>query len=97
MAVQFSADARRDLVDIARFIAEDSPHAAETFTAKLVVACEALGHYPELYPLLDRYSALGYRRRPFQNYVIIYVASEGEVQVVRVLSTWVDLETTLGD
>ena len=95
MGVTFSPKAKRDLVEIARFIASDSPQQAEKFTAKLVAACEALEDYPERYPVLQRYARQAYRRRPLEHYSIIYTSLSTEVQIVRVLSAWVDLETTL--
>lgn len=95
MLVTFSPKARRDLVEIARYTATDSPQQAEKFTAKLVAACETLEDYPERYPVLQRYAQQAYRRRPFEQYSIIYTVLVEEVQIVRVLSAWVDIETAL--
>ena len=43
----WSPSARFDLKDIAGFIAEDSPSAAERFVKRLFQAVERLPHFPE--------------------------------------------------
>ena len=43
----WSPSARLDLKDIAGFIAEDSPSAAERFVKRLFQAVERLPHFPE--------------------------------------------------
>ena len=94
MRVRFTPAARRYLVGIARFIAADNPHRAESFVHELVAACEALGEYPERHVVLSRHIAQGYRRLPFGHYSIIYRVAD-EVQVVRIVSSWIDLEAEL--
>lgn len=97
MRVHFTPASLRDLVNIARFIAADSPQRADSFTKELILACEALGFHPERYAILPRYSKQRYRRRPVEHYSVIYVIDPDEVRVVRVVSSWVDLDTALND
>lgn len=97
MLVQFTPASQRDLVDMARFIASDSPQRAATFAAELISACEALGFHPERYAITPRYAEKAYRRRPFGHYSIIYAIDQEDVRVVRVVSSWVDLDTVLDD
>lgn len=97
MRVRLSDLAEQDLLDIATFIAADSVLQAEIYTDKLLQACAELADSAERYALIPRYEGRGYRRRPFENYAIIYVVNADEVAVVRITSSARDLDTLLGD
>lgn len=97
MRVRLSDLAEQDLLDIATFIAADSVLQAEIYTDKLLQACAGLAESAERYALIPRYEGRGYRRRPFENYAIIYVVNPDEVVVVRITSSARDLDTLLDD
>lgn len=97
MRVRLSDLAEQDLLDIATFIGADSPLQAEIYTEKLGEACLKLADNPLRYTLIPRYEAAGFRRRPFDNYAIIYAVQGDEVVVVRIASSARDLASLLGD
>jgi len=95
MHVAFTTEARRDIRAIAIFIAADSPTRAAQFSIELEAACFGLVDHPKRYALLPKFEALGYRRRPLGQYAIIYVAA-GDIQIVRVLHSAMDMDAALG-
>lgn len=97
MDVRLSDLAEQDLLDIATFIAADSPVQAEIYTEKLGQACFDLADNAMRYALIPRHESRGYRRRPFENYAIIYAVQDDEVVVVRITSSARDLTLLLGD
>ena len=97
MRVRLSDLAEQDLLEIATYIAADSVVQAEIYTDKLLKACAGLAESAERYALIPRYQGRGYRRRPFENYAIIYVVNPDEVVIVRITSSARDLDTLLGD
>lgn len=97
MKVRLSDLAEQDLLDIATFIGTDSPAQAEVYTEKLGQACSDLADNAMRYALIPRYESRGYRRRPFENYAIIYAVQDDEVVVVRITSSARDLTLLLGD
>lgn len=97
MRVQFTPLARRDIAIITRFIAGDNPHRAVSFAQELIDACESLSDQPERYALLARHRRRGLRRRPFGHYAIIYRVQNDGVEVIRILSSWLDLDEALGE
>jgi toxin ParE1/3/4 len=97
MDVRLSYLAEQDLLDISTFIAADSPRQAQIYIDKLIRACAELAEDEERYALIPRYENRGYRRRPFENYAIIYVVNGEDVTVVRITSSARDLEALLGD
>jgi len=97
MLVRLSDLAEQDLLDIATFFGADSPLQAEVYTEKLGQACLELAENPMRYALIPRYEAKAYRRRPFENYAIIYSVQDDEVTIVRITSSARDLASLLGD
>ena len=85
MLVVFSSTARRDLIEIASFIATDSPSRAKTFIDELAAACEGLSDQPERFALIRGYEGKGYRSRPYGSYAIVYGVEQDHVRVLRVL------------
>jgi toxin ParE1/3/4 len=84
MRVRFSAQSEIDLLEIADFIALDSPARALSFVRELRAACRRIGRMPA-----------GYRLRPelgrdirscaVKSYVIFFVIVGSETVVARVL------------
>ncbi len=82
--IEFSPEARADLLDIADYIARADPERALTFVAELEARCAELlpfsdsGHLrPELAPEL--------RSKPHGRYVISYTPGRRVVRVERIL------------
>ncbi len=63
MKVELSAEAEGDLEAIGDHIAQDSPARAISFLRELREKCSGLADMAETFPLVDRYAALGVRRR----------------------------------
>jgi toxin ParE1/3/4 len=84
MSVSFSPAAEADLVDIALFIAADSPRRAESFVAELEAKCELLGREPGIgtgRPELGR----GVRVLPHGAYLVFHRRSSSGVRIERIL------------
>ncbi|MBT9444454.1 MAG: type II toxin-antitoxin system RelE/ParE family toxin [Hyphomonadaceae bacterium] len=91
-----SVSARRDLDDIAEYIARDSPRRSVTFLAELLAACRRgarspLG-YPKANPPLERFRRIRHRA-----YVIFYSVEVGGIRVERVAHGARDLEGLFSD
>jgi toxin ParE1/3/4 len=86
-----SERAKRDIEDIARYIALDSPQSAEDFHRAFNNTCELLLHTPEMgshrgfyNPSLDDLRMM--RLHNFKNYLIFYrPPREGKIEIIRVI------------
>ncbi len=89
-----SLRAESDLVDIWLYIAEDQPLNANRFLDKLNNAIESLVESPAMG--VDR-PELGdsVKSFPIGNYAVFYRVSDVELEVVRVLSSFQDIDSSL--
>jgi len=98
MRLRISHAGRRDLASIWNYIAEDNPSRADTF----------LDEFYELFQMLVVNPAAGRRRDelrpgirsfPKGNYLVFYTLAEDakELQIVRVLSGYRDLDKLFGE
>jgi toxin ParE1/3/4 len=94
MQVIFSPLAVADLATIGDYIAQDNRRRALTFVAELREACSTLTHEPRRFPL---YPELGLevRKRPIGAYLIIYIANDDAVRILRVVHAARDLREIL--
>lgn len=94
IAVVFRPEAEADLLAIALYIAEDSPERARRFTQRLRERCERLADHPHLGrprpELGDDLRSLS--ERP---YVLLYRATDTEVEIVAILHGARDLPSAL--
>lgn len=95
MRVVFTQSAKAGLLDIADFIARDNPRRALSFAQDLRAAAEAIGEFPEAYPVVPRYERLGLRRRPYGNYLIFYRIEVEEVVIDYILHGAQDYDAIL--
>ena len=95
MALLFSKDADRDLEDIGDYIADDNPHRAGSFVKEIRGACEGLLEAPLRFSALSGFEAIGYRRRIFGRYAIVYALIAEDVFIVRIVATDMDLGLAL--
>jgi len=90
VALRIAPLARKDVIEIACYIAEDSSDAAERFLDAVEASCSEIARMPEL-GTLCRFSnpeASSVRVRTisgFENHLIFYRPDDGEVLVVRIL------------
>jgi toxin ParE1/3/4 len=84
MKVRYSAAALKDLRDIARFIAADSPEHARKFVARLERECAALGSAPLIFPRISRFADLGLRRKVYRDHLIFYQVTD-VVMIFRII------------
>ena len=96
MRVELSALAESDLLDIALYIAEDSPDRAFSFVDELQQACDGLADRPLRFPLLPGFEEKGIRRRVHGRYAIVYAVDPAVVRVLRIVSTAMDISRILG-
>ena len=82
--VRFSPSARRDLLDILRYIAADRPDAATRFVRDLKRKCVRLADWPHLGSAADELLP-GLRRSTHRDYVILYRPAEDGAIIVRIV------------
>jgi addiction module RelE/StbE family toxin len=99
-SVEVAEPARRDALDIARYISAElsAPKAALEMVDKLDDGMRSLEANPKRHALVrdDRLAAKGYRALPVKNYLIFYKVNERKrlVDIVRILYNrrdWVNL------
>jgi toxin ParE1/3/4 len=74
-----SAEAQRDLSRIRDYIADDSPHRAETYFDELLARCAAIADFPFAAP--ETLRRPGWRTVPYGFYVIFYTVTERRVRI----------------
>lgn len=95
MRLRFSRDAKQDLFEIVRYIAQDNSPRASSFADELMLACQELADQPERFAVLNRYVDRGLRRRPYGNYSIIYTVGSDAVFIVRIVSSARDFDALI--
>ncbi len=99
MRLAISERAKRDVEDIARYIALDSSQSAENFRKAFDSACEHLLHTPEMgahrgfyNPALDDLRMLSLQN--FKKYLLFYrPPKEEKIEIIRVVHSARDLPT----
>ncbi|CAI8771133.1 toxin ParE1/3/4 [Pseudomonas sp. IT-P74] len=86
----FSALARDDLLQVARFIARDNPERARTFVRELRTQCTRLIDQPNLGVARDD-CAKGLRMLPHGRYLVFYCLMDNGIKVERVLHSARDI------
>ena len=95
MGLGFTPLAERDLVAIADYIAIDNPLRAVSFARELRQQCERIASNPVGYRLRPE-PGEGVRSCVHGRYAIFFVASAGEVAIVRILHGARDLAAQFG-
>lgn len=90
----FSAMAREDLQQIARFIVRDNPGRARTFVGELRVRCDQLTSQPNQ-GISREECARGLKMIAHGRYLIFYSIVERDVQIERVLHSARDIARVL--
>ena len=85
MKARFSSEARNDLLDIAEYIALDSPRRARSYVGELRACAIDIARTPEAFPIADGQGHRGIRRRVFGNYIIFYRASGDRLGILRIV------------
>ncbi|TNF38518.1 MAG: type II toxin-antitoxin system RelE/ParE family toxin [Deltaproteobacteria bacterium] len=98
MQLRLSQAARRDLVNVWTYIAEDNAARADTFLDELYELFQTLADNPEIGRRRDELRT-GIRSFPKGSYVVFYALSTEteELEIVRVLSGFRDLDKLLED
>lgn len=91
-----SPQAVRDLTDINDFLFAGNPATAETFLDQISQKFERLAQFPQMGRRRDELST-SLRSFPFQIYLIFYREIEGEVEIVRIISGYRDLEALFSE
>ena len=76
--------ARADLIDIWRYVAQHDRQAADRLLLQIDVACDRLRHNPELGPARDEIRP-GLRYLIVGQYLVLYRRVDDDVEVVRVV------------
>ena len=90
--LRYSDASKRDLKQIARFIAQDKPNAARQWVAKIREKCRLLARHPDIG---DQRPELGENIRStyLGSYVIFFRRTGGTVEIVRVIRGDRDTQT----
>jgi toxin ParE1/3/4 len=91
MTYRLSGRARRDLVQIWRYIANDNEPAADRFIDLITQRLELLGENPYAGRSRDELRP-GYRSFPVGQYVVFYRLSESRVEIMHILHGKRDIE-----
>jgi toxin ParE1/3/4 len=91
MRVEFSLGALHDLESIGDFIAQDSPHRAKNYVAKLRGHCTAIAKTPLAFRLRTELGT-SIRSAAYGNYVIFFCADENVLRILRILHGSRDIE-----
>jgi toxin ParE1/3/4 len=92
MTYRLSGRARRDLVEIWRYIANDNESAADRFIDLITQRFGLLGENPYAGRSRDELRP-GYRSFPVGQYLVFYRLSESRVEIMHVLHGKRDIET----
>jgi toxin ParE1/3/4 len=90
MAYRLTRRARRDVLHIWRYIAEDSEAAADRFIDRLLHHFRILGDVPQAGRQRDEIRP-GYRSFPVGDYLIFYRVREPGVQIMHIVHGRMDL------
>ncbi|MDR3474849.1 MAG: type II toxin-antitoxin system RelE/ParE family toxin [Devosia sp.] len=93
MKLRFADKARRDLVEIAEYVAMDSPKQADLLVARIEDCCHGLLDSPMRFPVVRKRAGVELRRVVLGNYSIFYMAAPDVVQIVRILHAARDLDS----
>lgn len=94
--VRRTSQANDDLIDIWVFIAQKSPMAADRFLDTINEKCHLLGDAPELGARREEL-APGLRSFPIGNYTIFYRPIQNGIEIIRVLSSFRDIDPIFDD
>ncbi|WP_293343044.1 type II toxin-antitoxin system RelE/ParE family toxin [Microcoleus sp. CAWBG58] len=83
--------AKRDMKEIAGYIAQFNPDSARRLTQAIKQQCKLLANFPNMGRNQDDFEP-GLQSFPVENYLIFYRAVGEGVEIVRVLSGYQDLE-----
>lgn len=92
---RLSSSARRDVLDIWRYIALDNEAAADLFIDRLIRNFRLLGDFPRAGRRRDEFRR-GYRSFPVGEYLIFYRIARTHIAVMRVLHGRRNLEAVFG-
>lgn len=92
--LEFSPESRKDLLEIALYIAQENPNAAFSFVDELEASCKKLEDFPHIgaeRPELGK----NIRALVHESYLIFYEASETCARIERILHGSRDLSAVL--
>ncbi len=87
--------ARTDLREILRYIAEDNVDAADKVLERFLEIFELLGENPDIGHFRDDLTSHPIRFFPVYSYLVLYMANSSPVEVVRVLGGAQDIKSIL--
>ncbi|MDA3940378.1 MAG: type II toxin-antitoxin system RelE/ParE family toxin [Spirochaetia bacterium] len=90
--LKLSLQAVDDLKEIWLYIANDSPAIADRFIDELYRKCKIISENPDLGR--RRHNLIpGIRSIPYKKYIIFYRKGKDEIEIVRILSAYRDIES----
>src|SRR5688572_4987044 len=95
--ITWSLPASRDLEDIVRFIAKDSPHYAEEFLAEAQLTADRLIPFPRRGRKVPEMNNSSIREIFLSSYRLIYLIGEDHILVLALIHSSRDLWTAWGD
>lgn len=87
----FTPSAKKDLVEINRYLIKFSPAAARRLKDKIQRQCQLLVDFPAMGKNADNLQP-GLRSFPVEDYIIFYRSLNNKIEIVRIVSGYRDLE-----
>lgn len=85
MRVDWSRSARDDLLEIRGFINRDSPHYAEQFTRRIVLATRRLREFPDSGRMIPELGERDFREVIVQSYRVMYRREPNRVLILAIM------------
>ena len=94
--VRWSLMGTRDMRDIEEFIARDSSLYAVAFVNRLVEVTRELAQFPRMGRVVPEFKREQLREVVYRTYRIVYVVTDEEVVIIRIVHSARDLRRVLG-
>ncbi len=95
MKLFFTDPAKIDLREISFWIARENPRRALSFARELKMSCRNILEFPKAHPVVGRYQLSNLRRKVHGNYLIFYIETETQIQIIHILHGARDVEELL--
>lgn len=86
MRLSLTPAARRDLREIADWVAADDSDAADRFVAVLAAKARAIADMPLAFPVVPQLRRFGIRKRNHGDYLILYRVDPDRMRILRIVN-----------
>jgi addiction module RelE/StbE family toxin len=87
MKFTWTQEALNRLIEIEKYIAEDSPTRAQKFTNQIIQRAESLKKYPKKGRIVPEFSIPELRELIYKNYRIVYIVKNESLEILTVFES----------